>query len=79
MWHVHEGIRWWMIFGGVATCLFWVGVMGLVVWSIATLITHTGSGSRNTEKQNPLDIAKARYARGEINKEQFDEIKRGLL
>lgn len=30
------------------------------------------------EKRNPLDIAKERYAKGEITKEQYEQIKRDL-
>ena len=31
-----------------------------------------------TTKRDPLDVAKERYARGEINKEQFEQIKKVL-
>jgi len=29
--------------------------------------------------ETPLDVLKKRYARGEINKEEFDKIRRDLL
>ncbi len=33
---------------------------------------------RRRYRLDPLDIARARYARGEISKEEFEEIKRDL-
>ena len=53
-------------------------IIGLVVWGVMTLVKHGASASRSTGEQDALDIAKKRYARGEISKEQFDEIKKDL-
>jgi putative membrane protein len=33
---------------------------------------------QSTGGQTPLDILRARYARGEINKEQFDQMRKDL-
>ncbi len=59
--------------------IFWLVIIGLIVWLILT------NGKRyNTEKnipfdnETPLDILKKRYARGEINKEQFEQMKKDL-
>jgi len=78
MWQAHEGMGWWMVFGGIVMILFWVGVFALVVWVIARLVGHEGSRSAAGKKYNPLDIARERYARGEITKEQFEQIKKDL-
>jgi putative membrane protein len=37
------------------------------------------SGGAMPETESPLEIAKRRYARGEITKEEFEEIKRNIL
>ncbi|MCG2748893.1 MAG: SHOCT domain-containing protein [Desulfobulbaceae bacterium] len=37
------------------------------------------SGSKSARQENALDILKRRYAAGEINKEQFQTMKRDLL
>jgi putative membrane protein len=59
--------------------VFWGIVIALIVWAIKRL---SGSSSStmptNPPQQTPLDIAKARYARGEISKEQFEQIKKDL-
>ncbi len=78
MWQAHEGMGWWMVFGGIVTIIFWAGVFALVVWVIAKLVGHEGSRSVAGQKHNPLDIARERYAKGEITKEQFDQIRKDL-
>jgi putative membrane protein len=78
MWHMGEGMGWWMVFGGIVTILFWAGIIAIVAWGIARLVGHEGSGPVPVKKGGPLDIARERYAKGEITKEQFDQIMKDL-
>lgn len=76
MWYWHEGMGWWMMFGGIFMLLLWGSVIALVVWGISKLREQRGTGT--TVKREPLDIAKERYASGEISHEEFEEIKKNL-
>jgi len=65
--------------GGIAMFVFWVFVIGGVIWLIQSLArgaVQPGTGTPAGEL--PLDILKRRYAKGEISKEQLDEMKRDL-
>ncbi len=57
-------------------------VMALLIWLIITMVNRTGNNtyvsSQNTPKNTPLEILKERYARGEITKEEFDEMAKNL-
>jgi putative membrane protein len=65
-------------FMGVFMWIFWilviVGVLFLVKW-----IVQQGKQSQPGHEENPLDILKRRYARGEVNKEEFEQKKKDLL
>jgi putative membrane protein len=74
MWYMHDGAGWWMVFGGIMMVLFWGGLIALVVWGINRM-TRRGS---NLARKGPLDIARERYARGEISKDQFEQLKKDL-
>ena len=74
MWYMHEGMGWWMVFGGIFTLVFWGGLIALIVWGITRLTRRDSS----TPNSNPLDIAKERYAKGELTKEAFEQIKKDL-
>ena len=74
MWHYADGMGWWMVFGGVWMVIFWGGVIALIVWGIKK-ITERGSSA---QKGNPLDIARERYAKGEISSEEFEQMKEEL-
>jgi len=76
MWGWYSGMGWWMIFGGIIFILFWAAVIFLVVWGIRRFSGGSSSGVQGNK--SPLDIAKERYAKGEITKEQFEQIKKDL-
>jgi len=78
MWCWHEGMGWWMVFGGILMVVFWGGLIGLVVWGVSRLIQGSDSGSRGGQRRDALDIAKERYAKGEISREEFEQIKKDL-
>ncbi len=67
---------------GITELVFVCGIVGLLVLFTAMI---AGFGARVLRRQNnvlveqtPLDILKMRYARGEITREQFEEMKRDL-
>ena len=74
MWHYADGMGWWMLFGGAWMFVFWGGLIALIVWGITRL---SGRSSSNA-KQNPLDVAKERYAKGELTKTDFEQLKKGI-
>jgi putative membrane protein len=70
MWDMPIGMGWWWVFGVV----FWGGLIALIVWGVARLTKRGDTAS----KRDPLDIAKERYAKGEISKKEFEQIKKDL-
>lgn len=65
-------------FGSIMMILFW----GLIIVGIILLIRyftlgHGGSTSMMKER-DPLEILRERYARGEIDTEEFEERKKAL-
>jgi len=76
MWHWGPGMSWWMIFGGGFFFLFWVAIIALVIWAWTKLAGE--SRGQPSPRRDPLDIAKERYARGEISKEEFEQLKKDL-
>lgn len=68
-------------FGWIFMILFW----GLIIWAIIALVRGTsghgccgGHGGSGHGEKTPLDILKERYAKGEINKEEFEAKKKDL-
>ena len=56
-------------------------IIGAIIWLVVALVS--GSGQQRTNlpapsSESPLDILKRRYAKGEITKEQFEQMKTDL-
>jgi putative membrane protein len=68
----------WMGGGmGIGMWIFWIVLIVVVV-----LLVRTVAGGRTSlpspREETPLDILKARYARGEIDEEEFQRRRREL-
>ncbi len=76
MFGAHEGMGWWMVFGGMGMLIFWAIVIWLVVWGVTRV--SNGSEEHRAQGQSPLDIVERRLARGEITRDEFEDLKKSL-
>ncbi|HEX6268298.1 MAG TPA: SHOCT domain-containing protein [Burkholderiales bacterium] len=79
MWNGFDGMGWgWIGLGMVHMLLFWV----LVILGIVVLVRWLAGGPREDwprgDAPRALDILKARYAKGELTREQFEQMKRDI-
>ena len=61
-------------FGMLRDVLFWLALVGLVVWGAGRLFDARAAGSRDT----PLEILRRRYARGEISQDEHEQAKQAV-
>lgn len=73
-WGAHEGMGWWMLFGMVWMVIFWGAIIWLAVWGVSRFT----DGDRRGYGDLALDIARRRYARGEITREEFERLRQDL-
>jgi putative membrane protein len=60
--------------------IFWILVIVGIIFLIRWLIHSTKGGAAGTQSgSGAIEILKERYARGEINKEEFEEKKKDLM
>jgi putative membrane protein len=71
-------MMWPFIFFGGWMIIVWIVIVGLIVWGVIALTRHTAKTPGGGEMRNPLGIARERYARGEITREQFEQLKKDL-
>jgi len=82
MWHTGDSMGWWMLWGGLMMVFFWGAIIALIVWAVQSLSQRDGGqtqrGGATPPVRTPLEIAKERYARGEISRDEFEQMKRDL-
>lgn len=60
---------WWM---ALWMLLFWAGLILLVVWAVRA-VSGEGRGANGAGRSNALRILEERFARGEIDRDEFEE------
>ncbi len=74
MWYNYNNMMGFGFFGGFAMLVFWVIVILLIVW----VVKEVAGKNSHSETNKALEILKERYAKGEINKEEFESKKKDL-
>ena len=73
-----DGMGWsGMWFGWI----FWLVLIAVIVWAVVTIVNRNqryGSERNSPQHDDALEILKKRFARGEINREQFEQMKKDL-
>jgi len=59
--------------GGIMMVVFWVLLIALIVWAVRGV-----NDKKSSSDQSALNILKERYAKGEIDKKEFEEKKKDL-
>jgi len=71
-----------MVWGGLIFFLFWGSFIALIVWSLQAATRRETGQAQGSQSSAPratsLEIAKERYARGEIGRQEFEQIKKDL-
>ena len=67
-------------FGGIIMVAFWIAVIVGIIFLIRWLVQSTGAGGHGARSEDSaLEILKKRYARGEIDKKEFEARKKDLI
>jgi len=70
------GPNWWGnlgILGGSLVLLYWIIIVAIIV-----IVVRFLRGRSSYSMKTPMDILKERYAKGEIDKKEFEEKRRDL-
>jgi putative membrane protein len=76
MWHgYYSGGGWWMLGLGF---LFWGSIIALIVWAARRGWSDRSDRQATSSDKRPIDYLKERYARGEIDRDEYERVKRHL-
>jgi putative membrane protein len=58
--------------------LIWIVVIGLVIWAVIRITNGNANSFQESNSKRAEDILKQRYARGDIDREEYLNIKQDL-
>jgi putative membrane protein len=58
--------------------IIWIIILAIIIWAVIRIANTSQNRRSNNSGETPLDILKKRYARGEISKEQYEQMKKDL-
>ncbi len=67
-----------MLFGSLTMLLFWGGLIALVVLAVRWLGGGSGEATAATSRKSALEVLRERFARGDIEKDEFEDRKQLL-
>jgi len=83
MWFNHGYEFSWggMIFGGLMMLVFWGGLIALIFWGVRSLMSSKNYPQTDAPDRvlSALEILDQRYARGEINRDEYAAIKEDIV
>jgi putative membrane protein len=78
-WGMHPGLMGWGWAGLLFMLVFWVLIVVLIILLIRRLLSSGPTKMASPpQEDSALEILKKRYARGEIDKEEFETKRKGL-
>ena len=66
------------LIGLIVSIAVLVGIVLLIVWAVRSLSGGASRWNQPAGSQSPSDILKVRYARGEITREQYQQMMKDL-
>lgn len=72
-WYGDMGAGGWLLM-----TLFWVALLGVIVWAVASLFPSRRESADGLPAERPEEILDRRLARGEIDQTKYDELRARL-
>jgi putative membrane protein len=72
---MHDGWHWWMPIPGI----LWLLLVAVVIVGVVLLVRSRGDAPPSGDGRSAMDVLDERYARGEIDREDYLQRKDDLL
>ncbi|HCY74735.1 MAG TPA: electron transporter RnfE [Ignavibacteriales bacterium] len=72
---LHDGFMGGMWYGWI----FWLVILIVIGWVIVNQMNKNKRDSQLPQQESAINILKKRYAKGEIDKEEFERMKKDLI